>query len=100
MTEKQQKAAFARQLKPAINAVKKFSKPKYASGFRVALTYLDSTINVRWVLSQSRHVRPFAVGSYAIAVPVPACVKLTGHIQAIGPTDAQKTLAAIVEAAQ
>lgn len=80
MTEKQQKAAFVRQLKPAITAMKRevSNAKKYARGNVPALSKLEvagGTVVVEWTrFAQHKACLHFHAGNYAISVPMPRCV--------------------------
>jgi hypothetical protein len=102
MTEKQQKTAFVRQLKPALNAAKLIQRNEKAKvkGDKIALTYLNNRINVKWTLTESKRTAWSRVGSYYASVPVPPGLKLTGHILASDALDVQTTLEKIIQAAQ
>jgi len=93
MTEKQQKAAFVRQLKPAITAMKReVSNAKYVRGNVPALSALSVTngaVVVKWSRFKHKACLHFHAGDYAISVPMPQCVAaktrdgatVHGHVQ-------------------
>lgn len=78
MTEKQQKAAFVRQLKPAITAMKReVSNAKYVRGNVRASTQLSVTggaVVVTWSRFAHKACLHFHQGDYAVSVPMPPCV--------------------------
>ena len=100
MTEKQQKAAFVRQLKPALNAAKRITANRRDLVDSFNLNYLDGCVNAEWTLKASKKTLHYRVGTYGVSVPVPACVDLRFHIEATAAFRAVDVLEKIIQAAR